>query len=146
MDYLNFQVPSYYACCVCTIHWRRFNFNFGTPFGFFWMSVKYCCLVFKYIQKNLTKVKWKIKTYILLFQTQKKNYQKDKCLIQCGVYKGWYIQCHNPNHPKKTIIMDFFCQWNWKLNLQLFTTTHWSTITLKMKKSNKKKSLKKFKI
>jgi hypothetical protein len=64
-----------------------------------------------YIQiylKNLAKVRWKIKTYILIFQTQKNNYQKDKCSIQGGLYKGWYIQFHNPNYPKNFIIMDFF--------------------------------------
>jgi hypothetical protein len=39
-----------------------------------------------------------MKTYILIFRTQNFFYQKDK----------WYIQCHNPNHPKKTIIMNLF--------------------------------------
>jgi hypothetical protein len=41
--------------------------------------------------KSLTKVRWKIKIYILVFQTQKKNYQKDKCSIEGGLYKEWYI-------------------------------------------------------
>jgi hypothetical protein len=50
----------------------------------------------------------KIETYILIFQTQKTNYQKDKCSIQGGLYKGWYIQCHNPKYPKTFIIIDFF--------------------------------------
>jgi len=27
---------------------------------------------------------------------------------QGGFYKEWYIQAHNPNYPKKIIIMDFF--------------------------------------
>jgi hypothetical protein len=58
--------------------------------------------------KKLTKVKWNIEAYILIFQTQNKNYQKDKCSIQGELYKRWYIQCHNPNHPKKIIIVDFF--------------------------------------
>jgi hypothetical protein len=58
--------------------------------------------------KNLTKVRWKIKTYILIFKPKKINSQKDKCSIQNGLYKGWYIQCHNPNYPKKIMIMDFF--------------------------------------
>jgi hypothetical protein len=26
-------------------------------------------------------------------------YQKDKCSIQGGFSKGWYIQCHNLNYP-----------------------------------------------
>jgi hypothetical protein len=51
---------------------------------------------------------WKFETYILIFQTQKEIYQKNKISIQGGFYKGWYIQCHKPNCPKIFIIMDFF--------------------------------------
>jgi hypothetical protein len=36
--------------------------------------------------KKLAKVRWKIKTYILIFQTQKNIYQKDKCSIQGELY------------------------------------------------------------
>jgi hypothetical protein len=28
--------------------------------------------------------------------------------MQGELYKGWYIQCHSPNYPKKIVIMDFF--------------------------------------
>jgi hypothetical protein len=39
--------------------------------------------------KNLAKMRSKIETYILIFQTQKKNYQKDKCSILGALHKGW---------------------------------------------------------
>jgi hypothetical protein len=51
-------------------------------------------------------MRWKFEIYILIFQTQF-FYQKDKCSIQGGLHKWRYIQCHNPNYPKKIIIMDF---------------------------------------
>jgi hypothetical protein len=59
----------------------------------------------------------KIETYILIFETQKKIYQKDKCSIQGGLYKGLYIQCHDPNYPQKNVIMDFFLLVELKTNL-----------------------------
>jgi hypothetical protein len=75
--------------------------NFRNHNGsFFWANqiLLHCIQIYL---KNLAKVKWKIETYTLIFQTQKENYQKDKCSIQSVLYKGWYIQCHNPNYPPK---------------------------------------------
>jgi hypothetical protein len=92
--------------------------------------------------RNLAKVKWKIEIYILTFQTPKNNYQKDKCLIQGAFYKGWYIQCHNPNYPQKIIIMDLFLLVELETKFIMFTTTHWSTITLKWKIKQEKVSQK----
>jgi hypothetical protein len=43
------------------------------------------------IFEKLGKVRWKIKTYVLIFQNQTKDYQEDKCSIQGGLYKAWYI-------------------------------------------------------
>jgi len=48
--------------------------------------------------------------------------------------------------PQKFIIMDFFLLVELETKPIIFTTTQWSTITLKMKKSSKKKFLKYFKI
>jgi hypothetical protein len=74
---------------------------------FFLEWVKYCYIVFKPIWKTWQKWDEKVKLTCYYFKP-KKNYQKDKCSIQGGLYKGWHIQCHNPNYPKKFIIMDFF--------------------------------------
>jgi hypothetical protein len=74
----------------------------------FYGWIKYCYIVFKSIWENLAKVKWKIETYVLIFETLKKNYQHDKCSIQGGLCKAWYIKCHSPNYPQKFIIMNFF--------------------------------------
>jgi hypothetical protein len=41
--------------------------------------------------------------------------------------------------PKKIIIMNFFLLVELKTKLVTFTTTHWNTITLKMKKIKQKK-------
>jgi len=46
-------------------------------------------------------------THFNLFETQKQNYQKDKCSIQGGLYKGWYIQCPSFKVLHKIMIMDF---------------------------------------
>jgi hypothetical protein len=47
---------------------------------FFWVSqmLLHCIQIY---WKNLEKMGWKIKTYILIFQTQIFFYQKDKCSI-----------------------------------------------------------------
>jgi len=66
---------------------------FGGPSGNFFLVSQVLLHCMQIYLKNLTKVKWKIETYILIFQNQKTIYQKNKCSIQGGLYKGWYIQC-----------------------------------------------------
>jgi len=61
--------------------------------------------------------------------------------------QGWYIKCHSPNYPKKKLsLWIFFLLMELELSLQLCITILWSNITLKIKKSSKKKSLKFYKI
>jgi hypothetical protein len=59
-----------------------------------------------------------------LSKSEMKNYQKDKCLIQGGFYKGCYIQCHNPNYPKKISLWTFFLLVELEIKPITFTTTH----------------------
>jgi len=80
---------------------------FGGPSGsFFWVSqvLLHCMQIYL---KNLAKMRWKIETYILTFQTQKKL-QKDKCSIQGGLYKGHYIQYPQFNLFQKNHHYGFF--------------------------------------
>jgi hypothetical protein len=39
--------------------------------------------------------------YFNLSNPKKIKYQKDKSSNQSGLYKGWYIQYHSVNYPKK---------------------------------------------
>ncbi len=66
--------------------------------------------------EKLSKREMKIETYILIFQTQIKNYRKDKCSIQDGFTNGGTSNV-TAHITLKKIIMDFFFYWNWKLNL-----------------------------
>jgi hypothetical protein len=62
-------------------------------------------------------------------------YQKDKCSIQGGIYKGWCIQCFNLNYPKKIIIMEIIFLVELETKPMAF---YHHIIIVKMKKSNNK--------
>jgi hypothetical protein len=65
--------------------------NFGSHGGNFLLMNQVLLHCIQNYLKNLAKVKRKFETYILIFQAQKRNNQKDKYSIQGGLYKGWYI-------------------------------------------------------
>jgi len=58
--------------------------------------------------KNLTKDKWKIETYILIFQTQ--NFFTKRINVQSKVdfINDGTSNVLSPNYSKKIIIMEFF--------------------------------------
>ncbi len=86
----------------------HYNGLFGSHCGILKKSESSIVALYSNLFEKINKSEMNIEAYILIFQTQNKNYQKDKCSIQGELYKRWYIQCHNPNHPKKIIIVDFF--------------------------------------
>jgi hypothetical protein len=80
---------------------------FGGPSGsFFWVSqvLLHCMQIYL---KNLAKMRWKIETHILTFQTQK-NYKKINVQSKVGFTKDITSNIPNSIYSKKTIIMDFF--------------------------------------
>jgi hypothetical protein len=86
--------------------------------------------------EKLGKSLMKIETYILIFQTQKISYKKDKYSIQGQFYKGWYIQCHNPNYPKNLSLWIYFFLIELKTKLIFFyhqTLKHHTTQDEKIK-------------
>jgi hypothetical protein len=70
-------------------------------------------------------MRWKIETYILIFQTLKHNYQKDKCSIQDEFYKRCTIHWHSPNYYQIIIILDFFLLMEMETKLTIF---HYHTL------------------
>jgi hypothetical protein len=58
--------------------------------------------------KNLTKVRWKIETYILIFQTQNFFIKKINVQSKVDFIKDGTSNVLSSNHSRKTIIMDFF--------------------------------------
>jgi hypothetical protein len=62
-----------------------------------WMVVVFGWIVYFWIvYKSIWEIwqKWDAKLNLHYnLSNPKKNYQKDKCSIQGGLYKGWYIQC-----------------------------------------------------
>jgi hypothetical protein len=119
---------------------------FGNHNGSFFLNESSIVVLYSNLLEKLGKSEMKNWNVHSNLSNPKNNYQKDKYSIQGGIYKGWYIQCPSPNYPKKIIIIDFFLLMELETKLFFFTTTHWSTITLNMKKSTKKNSLKNFKI
>jgi len=58
--------------------------------------------------RNLAKMRWKIETYILIFQTPKKITKRINVQSKVHFTKDGTSNVPNPNYSKKTIIMDFF--------------------------------------
>jgi hypothetical protein len=70
--------------------------------------------------KNLAKVRWKIETYIVIFQTQKNNTKKTNVQSKVDFTKDGTSNVPSPNYSKKIIIMDFFLLMEMETKLTTF--------------------------